>query len=106
MSNYPTTSQTSTSGAYYNTYSGIGLDESYYKGNISTSLIGIYFWNRSGTNTWSTSTSTTTNLNTNFLNSFGATWQEKIADATWYVSGYNTNNATLATWQDAESTGK
>ena len=105
MADYPTSSQTGTGEAYSNTYSGTGWSTSYYKGDQSVSQIGVYFWNPSGTNTWSNSSLTTTNLNDTFLDSFSSTWRNKIADATWYVNGYSTNSATPAEFQDAESTG-
>ena len=105
MADYPTTSQTGTSGAYSTTYANSGWSTSYYKGDQSTSSIGVYYWNPSGTNTWSSSTLTTTNLRDTFLNTFSSTYQEDIASATWYVNGYSTNSATPATWHDNESTG-
>ena len=105
MADYPTTSQTGTWAAYSDTYSGAGWDTSYYKGDQSASQIGGYYWNRSNMNTWSSSSLTKTNLNDTFLNSFSSTWRNKIADATWYVDGYNTWYATPAEFQDAESTG-
>ena len=105
MADYPTTSQTGTSGAYYTTYANSGLSTSDYKGDQSASSIGVYYWKPSGTNTWSSSTLTTTNLRDTFLNTFSSTYQEDIASATWYVNGYSTNSATPATWHDNESTG-
>ena len=102
---YPTTSQTGTGGAYYNTYSGAGHSSSYYKGNQSLSSIGSYYWNPSGSNTWSSSSLVTTNLNNNFLNSFSSTWQNKIANHTWYVGGYSTVSATAKEFYNAESSG-
>lgn len=56
-------------------------------------------------NTWSSSNLTITNLNNIFYNSFADIWKNKITDATWYVGGYNTNNATPSIWFKAESTG-
>ena len=105
MADYPTTSQTGTSGAYYNTYGSWGSD-TYYKGDQSLSSIGSYYWNSStNNNTWSQSNLNTSNLNSTFLNSISSTYRNQIADATWYVNGYSTNSATPATWHDAESTG-
>ena len=101
MADYPTTSQTGTGGAYYGTY-GSG---SSYQGSQDLSTVGRYYWNPSGTNTWSSSTLTTTNLNSTFLNSLGATYRNQISDATWYVNGYSTSSVTAATWHDNESTG-
>ncbi len=105
MADYPTTSQTGTGGAYYNTYSGAGEVTSSYKGDQSLSSVGVYYWNLSGTNTWSSSSLTTTNLNSTFLNSISSIWRNKIVDATWYVNGYSSNAVTPATWHNAESIG-
>ncbi len=85
---YATTTQLGTNGAYYNTYSGTGWSTSNYKGSISTSSIGVYYWNNStSTNTWSESNLNTVNLNTNYLNNIGSTWSSKIANHTWQVGG-------------------
>ena len=102
---YSTTSQTGTTAAYYDTYFGMGYNRNYYKGFLSTSSIGVYYWNLSENNTWSSSNLTITNLNNIFYNSFADIWKNKITDATWYVGGYNTNNATPSIWFKAESTG-
>ena len=66
-----------------------------------------YHWNYDDarTNIWSEGSLNTVNLNTNFLNNIGSTWSNKIATYTWYVEGYSTDEATPATFQDAESTG-
>ena len=84
MADYPTTSQTGTIGAYFDTYSRVGLSSSNYKGNQSLSSVGTYYWNRnpSGSNTWSSSSLVTTNLNTTFLNNISSIWRNKIADKT------------------------
>ena len=105
MADYPTTSQTGTGGAFVMPYEDWGWLTSYYKGDQSTSSIGVYYWNPSRTNTWSSSSLSTTNLNTTFLNGISSTYRNQIADATWYVNGYSTYDATPATWHDAESTG-
>ena len=69
-------------------------DASYYKGGLSK--IDAYSWNYKnntsinngyGSNTWSTSLLNKTNLNTNFINSIGSTWANKIATTTWKVGG-------------------
>ncbi len=102
MADYPTISQTGTGGAYITSLSASDFDP--YKGNRST--IYQYNYNRgAANNTWSESNLNITNLNTTFLNTFSDTWQEYIAEATWYVNGYSTYNTTAATWQNAESTG-
>lgn len=51
----------------------------------SVGLSSVYYWNNSGSNTWSTSLLNKTNLNTNFVNNIGSTWANKIATTTWKV---------------------
>ena len=101
---YPTTSQTGTGGAYSNTYSGVGFSSGNYKGNQSLSSVGVYYWNPIS-NIWSSSSLTTTNLNTNFLDSLGPEYSNKIASHTWYVGGHTTNGATPKEFYNAESSG-
>ena len=102
---YPTTSQTGTGGAYCETYANSGWSTSYYKGNQSLSSVGTYYWNPSGTNTWSSSSLVTTNLNNTFLNSLSSTWQNRITTHTWYVGGHSTSSATPKEFYNAESSG-
>ena len=103
---YTTTTMTGSGGDYYGAYSA---STSYYKGSMSTSNIASYYWNRSNgigsTNTWSESRLNTTNLKSSYLSYIGTTWSNKIATTTWYVGGHSTEDATPATFQDAESTG-
>ena len=103
---YTTTAMTGSGGDYYGAYSS---STSYYKGSMSTSNIAGYYWNRSNgtssTNTWSASRLNTTNLNSSYTSYIGSTWSNKIATTTWYVGGHSTEDATPATFQDAESTG-
>ncbi|HIU11359.1 MAG TPA: hypothetical protein IAB65_01525 [Candidatus Onthocola stercorigallinarum] len=101
---YPTISQTGTGEAYFNTYES-WWSSSYYTGNQNMSLVGVYTWNPSKTNTWSNSVLTSENLNTTFLNSLDPIYRNQIADATWYVDGYSTNSVTPSIFQGAESTG-
>ena len=66
-----------------------------YKGNGDLTKIGRYKWNKTGDNTWSTSTTNTINLNNNFLtylDSKNTKWKTMIADTTWYVGGMTSNN--------------
>ena len=68
---------------------------SYYKGNGDLTKIGSYKWNKTGENTWSTSTTNITNLNTNYLTYLdgkNAKWKTMIADTTWYVGGMHSTN--------------
>ena len=51
----------------------------------SPSSNSSYYWNGSGTNTWSESDLNKINLNTNFVNNIGTTWANKIATTTWKV---------------------
>ena len=89
-----------TNGDYYGNYGSLG---SYYKGSL-TSVNG-YYWNASGSNTWSESNLNTVNLNTNFLNNIGSTWSNKIASHTWYVGGHTTRDATAKEFYNEESSG-
>ena len=79
----------------YATKNDLGEDGDYYKsetpwlseyrGNLA--LIDQFSWNRSGSNTWSTSQLNKINLNTNFLDNMGNTWANKIVMTTWKVGG-------------------
>ena len=53
----------------------------------SPSSNSFYYWNESGTNTWSESNLNKVNLNTNFIKNIGTTWAGKIATTTWKVGG-------------------
>ena len=65
--------------------------DSTYKGSLTS--IDTYYWNEAtGTNTWSVSNLNKTNLNTNFINSIGNTWANKIATTTWKVGGNTFDN--------------
>ena len=84
--------------AYGATTTMLGTNEGYvstygsafsYKGNGDLTKIGRYKWNKTGDNTWSTSTTNTINLNNNFLtylDSKNTKWKTMIADTTWYVA--------------------
>ena len=76
-----------TNGAYNSSTTSPG---SYYKGSQST--LYRYYWNRSGTNTWSASQLNTVNLNTNYLNNIGSKWSNLIATTSWKVGGNTTLN--------------
>ena len=73
-------------------YSGSDTpDASYYKGGLSK--IDAYYWNNATViNTWSESNLNKINLNTNFINSIGNTWANKIATTTWKVGGNTYEN--------------
>ena len=62
---------------------------SYFSGEQgeSPSSNSLYYWNGSGTNTWSESNLNKVNLNTNFVNNIGSIWSDKIATTTWKVGG-------------------
>ena len=91
-----TTDMLGTNEGYVNTYQAEWGDySSYYKGNGDLTKIGSYKWNKTGDNTWSTSTTNTINLNKNFLaylDGKNAKWKTMIADTTWYVGGMTYNN--------------
>ena len=95
-----TTTMLGTDEGYINTYqeavgNDLELAQSFYKGKEDFTKIGTYKWNKSGRNTWSTSTTNTINLNTNYLtylDSKNTKWKNMIADTTWYVGGINYAN--------------
>ena len=81
---------------------------SYYKGNGDLAKIGVYYWNKTNDNTWSTSTTNTINLNKNFLaylDGKNAKWKTMIVDTKWYVggmteaNGYGSNAKTAYTYE-------
>ena len=93
-----TTDMLGTDGGYYNTASGAGMPSDYYKGSGDFTKIGVYYWNQTGTNTWSTSTTNTTNLNTNYLTYLdgkNTKWKTMIDDTTWYVGGMTWENGAM-----------
>ena len=91
-----TTTMLGTDEGYVNTYQAAwGSSSSYYKGNVDLTKIGSYKWNKTGDNTWSTSTTNITNLNINYLTYLdgkNAKWKTMIAATTWYVGGMTYNN--------------
>ena len=90
-----TTDMLGTDGGFYKTAKDAGMPSNYYKGSTDFSKIGLYYWNQTGTNTWSTSTTNTTNLNKNFLTYLdgkNSKWKNMIADTTWYVGGMTSTN--------------
>ena len=94
---YTTSAMLGTDGDFYNaSYSGTLGESSYYKGSKDQSSIPIYYWNINGTNTWSESQLNTVNLNTNYLNSLGSEWSDKIATTEWQVGGATYSNVYMA----------
>ena len=95
-----TTTMLGTNEGYVSTYQeAMGKYSSYYKGNGDLTKIGSYKWNKTGDNTWSTSTTNTINLNTNYLaylDGKNTKWKNMIADTTWYVGGMNYSNGALS----------
>ena len=73
-------------------YSGSDTpDTNYYKGSLTS--VDTYYWNNvTKKNTWSESNLNKINLNTNFINSIGNTWANKIATTTWKGGGNTWNN--------------
>ena len=104
-----TTTMLGTDEGYVNTYQTANESySSHYKGNGDLTKIGSYKWNKTGDNTWSTSTTNITNLNTNYLaylDGKNAKWKTMIADTTWYVggmtstNGYKSNAKTVYTYE-------
>ena len=95
-----TTTMLGTDEGYVKTYqeawsNSLELAQSFYKGKEDFTKIGSYKWNKTGDNTWSTSTTNTINLNNNFLtylDSKNTKWKTMIADTTWYVGGMTYDN--------------
>ena len=90
-----TTTMLGTDEGYVSTYGS----SSSYKGNGDLTKIGIYKWNKTRDNTWSTSTINTINLNTNYLaylDGKNTKWKNMIADTTWYVGGMTPANGALS----------
>ena len=58
----------------------------------SPSSNAVYYWNKTGTNTWSDSNLNKTNLNINFIKNMGEEWSNKIAMTTWKVGGNTAAN--------------
>ena len=99
-----TTDMLGTDEGYVNTYQealgdSLKLAQSFYKGKEDFAKIGIYKWNKTGYNTWSTSTTNTINLNKNYLTYLdgkNTKWKTMIADTTWYVGGMTYANGALS----------
>ena len=99
-----TTTMLGTNEGYAKTYQealgdSLELAQSFYKGKEDFAKIGTYKWNKTGDETWSTSTTNTTNLNKNFLaylDGKNAKWKTMIADTTWYVGGMTQTNGALS----------
>ena len=90
---------------YYGAYSSGTSD---YKGSMETSTIAGYTWNYDtsvseyGSNNWTTSKFNTINLNTNYWNYLGTTWQNLIAETTWYLGGMSSSSNTAKAFYDGE----
>ena len=85
-----------TDAGYYNTYKGAWGTSPTYKGKGSLSKIGVYYWNSTDKNIWSSSTTNITNLNINYLTYLdgkNTEWKNMIDDTIWYVGGVNWDNA-------------
>ena len=70
--------------------------------------ITAYRWNYDtsvstyGSNNWTTSEFNRVNLNTNYWNYLGATWQNLIAETTWYLGVMASYNKTAKAFYDGE----
>ena len=95
-----TTTMLGTNEGYVKTYQEVAsnnleLFQSFYKGKEDFAKIGTYKWNKTGDETWSTSTTNTTNLNKNFLaylDGKNTKWKTMIDNTTWYVGGMTGTN--------------
>ena len=95
-----TTTMLGTNEGYVKTYQEVAsnnleLFQSFYKGKEDFAKIGTYKWNKTGDETWSTSTTNTTNLNKNFLTYLdgkNTKWKTMIDNTTWYVGGMTGTN--------------
>lgn len=67
----------------------LGSDGAFFN---SPGLNYFYYWTYSGNNSWKNSNLNSINLNTNYLNTIGNTWSNKISINTWYVGGISENN--------------
>ena len=88
-----TTDMLGTDGGYSRIYDE---DTSSYKGLNDVSKIGVYYWNSTGKNTWSTSAFSSINLNINYLSYLkknSSDWNYMIDKTTWFIGGLSTNNA-------------
>ena len=108
-----TTTMLGTDEGYVSTYQEamsnyLELAQSFYKGKEDFAKIGVYHWNKTGDNTWSTSTTNTINLNKKFLaylDGKNAKWKTMIDVTTWYVggmtfaNGMNTNAKTAYNYE-------
>ena len=93
---YATKEALGTDGDYENMYT-YDFSKAYYKGN-NYDNVATYYWNKAtSNNTWSEGLLNKTNLNTNFLNNIGTKWSNKIATATWKVSGNILDNIQSST---------
>ena len=95
-SDYTTSAMLGTDGRdYRGSYVDAWGESSYYKGNMTQSDIAAYRWNydtsvnKYGSNNWTTSEFNTININTNYWNYLGTTWQNLIAETTWYLGGFS-----------------
>ena len=86
---YTISSLLGTNGDYNSsTYSSYWGGSSVYKGSINLTDVSIYYWNKSGINSWADSDLNNINLNNNYLNNIG-NWSQMISLNTWIVGGGN-----------------
>ena len=84
-------------------------DNTLYMGNLSA--LNWYNWNykndttikdNAGSIDWTTSLLNKVNLNTNYLNYLGDSWTKKIADSSWYIGGYDNEDANAKEFYQGE----
>lgn len=90
---YTIAEMTGSGGDYCNSYSQA---TNYYRGNMNINNVASYYWDRNGTNTWSSSQLNSINLNQNYLSNIGNIWSSLIANHTWKVGGGSNANLSLS----------
>ena len=82
--NYAKSSLLGTDGDFAKEFTNFFFSGEQEENMASTSM---YYWNKSGVNTWSESNLNKINLNTNFITKIGIEWANKIATTKWKVGG-------------------
>ncbi len=93
---YVNSNMLGTDGDFYNSsYLSKNSTSDYYKGSQDQSDVSIYYWSRTGINTWSESQLNMVNLNTNYLNylnGINTKWNDMIEMTSWIVGGASDAN--------------
>ena len=84
-------------------YDSIWGPSRYYKGFLNQSTLYTYTWNNNTkVNIWSQSELNTINLNTNYWNYLNPTWQNLIAETTWYLGAMASSDNTAKAFYAGE----